>query len=109
LLAAGRELGPDPELTQALAAATGIGERGRVRSVDIVTDTTAAGDGAAALDLASAAFAATCARDGIACAEALVVARSSGGSELGPEPLHEALISLGTRAAAALSAVGQAS
>ena len=108
VLAEGRPLKPDPELTEALADATRVEARGVLRSVDVIGDDATA-DGAAALDLSSAAFAAASARGGIACAEAVVVARSASGSELGPDELHDALISLGERAAAALGAVAQAS
>lgn len=108
-LAAGAVLEPDPALSEALARTTGVEERCVVRSVDVVPDVVAGGGEAVALDLSSAAFAAASARGGIACADALVVARSKEGSELELEALHAALISLGTRAAAALGAVPQAS
>lgn len=109
MLAEGRVLTPDPGLTEALAGATGVEARGALRSADVITDGAVAASGAAALDLSSAAFGAASARGGIACAEALVVIRSTSGFELGLDELHDALISLGERAAAALGAVAQAS
>jgi nucleoside phosphorylase len=100
---------PDHNLTEALAEATGAEARGVVRSVDVVAEATDVGDGAVALDQSSAAFAAAGARGGIACAEALVVARSADSPGLERDALDEALIRLGARAAAVLSAVPQAS
>lgn len=108
-LSGGRALEPAPDLAEALADATGGPARGPVRSADIVGDHLGAGAGAMALDMASAAFAGAGARGGIACAAVLLVARSVDGSELGDEALHEALIALGVRSAAALGAVAQAS
>jgi len=109
VLAEGRLLTPDPELTDALADATGVEARGALRSADIIGEDAGAADGAAALDMASAAFAAASARGGVACAEAVVVCRSASGLELGLDELHGAMIGLGKRAAAALGAVAQAS
>jgi uridine phosphorylase len=108
-LAGRAELRPDSALTDALAHATGAGAIGLVRSTDIVARDDPSSGGAIALDLSSAAFAAACARGGIDCACALVVAESPGGTPLGQEMLEQALLGLGTRAVAALSAVPQAS
>jgi len=109
---AGRgELRPDSALTDALAHATGAGASasGLVRSTDVVDRDGPSIGGAIALDLSSAAFAAACVRGGIDCACALVVAGSTGGAPLGQDRLEQALLGLGTRAAAALGAVPQAS
>jgi uridine phosphorylase len=108
-LSGGRPIRPDPELTEALAMATGAEARGVVRSVDVVTGPVPAGEGVAAVDLSSAAFAATCARDGITCACALVVSGSTGGSGLDREALGAALIGVGKRSATLLGPVPQPS
>ncbi len=108
-LSGGEFLQPDARLTEALIHAANDPATCTVRSVDVLDGGTDAIGGAAALDLSSAAFAAAAARGGISCACALVVAGQLGGPALERETLEEALIGLGTRAAAALGAVPQAS
>jgi uridine phosphorylase len=108
-ISGGRRLHPDPELTEALAAAAAAQARGVVRSVDVVAGAVAGGDGAVAVDLSTGAFAAACARAGITCACALVVAGHALGSGLGREELAEAVIGLGERAATVLGPVAQPS
>jgi hypothetical protein len=108
-ISGGAGLSPDPQLTQALLQAAGDAATGTVRSVDVLEAAGSSGGDAVAHDLSSAAFAAAAARDGIAGACALVVAGQRGGAALGLDALNEALIGLGTRAAAALGAVPQAS
>jgi nucleoside phosphorylase len=108
-LSGGHPVLPDSLLSEALAEATDAGARGTVRSVDVVTGTVTGMDGAVALDLSSAAFAAASALGGIACACALVVSGEPGGSALGREALGKALIGLGKRAATVLGAVPQPS
>ena len=107
-LSGGQILEPDPEMTQALRSATGAGVANLVRSTDVVA-AGALNTGAAALDLSSAAFAASCARDGIGFACALIVAGRMDGARLESDALDEALIGLGTRASAVLGGVPQAS
>jgi hypothetical protein len=108
-LAGAAPLVPSAELAEALAHAASPHGRGVVRSVDVVRPKASAEGGPAALDQSSAAFAAACRNAGIACAAAVVVARSAAGTSLEREALDEALISLGTRAAGALGALAQAS
>lgn len=107
-LSGGRSIAPDPRLTEALIQALDGADRGAVRSVDIAP-IEVGGDDARAADLSSAAFSAAAERDGITYACALVVAGTSDGPQLGREELEQALLSLGLRAATALSAVPQAS
>ena len=108
-LAGRAELRPDSVLTDALAHATRAEAGGLVRSTDVVDRDCQSAGGALAVDLSSAAFAAACERGGIACACALVVAGPLGGAQLGQDMLEQALLGLGTLAAAALGAVPQAS
>jgi purine-nucleoside phosphorylase len=108
-LSDGEPVEPDAGLTDALIRAAGDSASGTVHSVDVLDSGTEALGGAVALDLSSAAFAAAAARAGISCACALVIAGQQGGPALDREVLEEALIGLGTRAAAALGAVPQAS
>ena len=100
---------PDAELTRALMQATGEPASGTVYSTDVLPGQADAGGEAVAADLSSAAFCAAGARDGIACACALVVARADGAEALADPSLDEALIALGMRAAPALSGLAQAS
>lgn len=108
-LANGHPVQLDAALTEALVHSLGGSLLGRVRSTDLHSSEPASGGDVVAADLSSAAFAAAGARDGIACACALIVAVSAGSPPLERETLDEALIGLGARAAAALSAVAQAS
>jgi purine-nucleoside phosphorylase len=108
-LSGGKALEPDSTLTDALIHATGAASTGAVQSVDVLGAAAESGGGVVAVDLSSAAFAAVAVRDGISCACGLVVAGHRDGSALDREALDEALIGLGVRAAAALSAVPQAS
>ena len=107
-LAAGQRVQPDAALTEALALATGAERRGAVRSADVISGALPAGEGAAALDLGSAGFAAAAARGGITFAAGLIVARSREGAKLSLDELHEGLMSLGKRAATVLNPVAQA-
>ena len=108
-LSGGAPLEPDPGLTEALVHGAGDPGTGTVRSVDVLSEAAEAGDHEAAYDLSSAVFAAAVLKNGIDFACVLVVAGVEGGSLLEREALDEALIGLGTRAAAALGAVPQAS
>ena len=108
LLSGSCTLEPDRELSAAAAQAIGTGARASVCSVDIWSGEAAPPDGADALDLSSAAFAAACARGGVACAAALIVGRSALGDVLGGEAMDEALIALGRAAAGVLGTAPQA-
>jgi nucleoside phosphorylase len=107
-LSEGVSLEPDPGLTRALRTAAGAHKSGPVRSTDVVA-LDAEPSGAPVLDQSSAAFAASCARNGISYACALVVAIGTDGSALSPEALDDAVIGLGRRAAAVLGGVPQVS
>ena len=102
-----RPLKPHPGLARALVEATGAERPSAVRSVDVLPGPN---EGApSAVDLSSAAFVAAADHAGIDCACVLVVGESAGGEELARDALDEALLSLGTRSAAALFERVQAS
>lgn len=107
-LSGGRQIAPDAALTDALARALPGSRRGTVRSTDLASEAIASGEAVAA-DLSSAAFAAAGARDGVACACALLAIAPARGSSVEQEALETALIGLGTKAARALEALAQAS
>jgi len=109
MLSPARPVEPDADLTKALLNATGAERAARLQSVDLYPEAAPQNAGVAALDLSSAATVATARMEGMACACALVVSESAGGEALGSESLEAALIDLGVRAAAALSAAAQAS
>ena len=106
-LAEGGPVAPDQALTEAVILALPGASTGTVRSTDLASANAAGGDAVAA-DLSSAAFAAAGARDGVACACALLAVGPAGGSRVQQEAVESALIGLGVQAAKALEVLAQA-
>jgi len=100
---------PDQALTSALLHATGAAAVAPVRSVDLYPKAAETHEGAGVLDLSSASVVATGARDGVACACALVVSEAADGLTLGRKEREESLLGLGAQAGNALAAMPQAS